>query len=533
MTKPTALESVPQHPEAQVWDAIVIGTGAGGATAGFNLARLGRSVLFVERGKLVHRDPTVALGEPFSWPDRAEKALNHGWWPRPLYRQIDGAIVPTKPPIGCGAGGSTAHFHSVMDRFRPQDFTPRRFFLDAPDASLPDAWPVNYEEMAVFYERAERLYRVRGTQDPLAPPVAALLEPPPASARELAIFETLKTAGLHPYRIHYALEQAPGCDGCPGRLCPHPCRNDAARICLYPALDRYGARILPECRAIRFEETGRVVRQVVCDWNGQRIVLRARVFILAANAFLTPALLQRSANERFPDGLANSSGLVGRNLMMHASSHLFVRLKRTPGDFPDMNYGLSLNDFYLHKGAKMGNIHAHPVVAHDQLTRFLAQSGVLKHLPGRLLSRLASMGTFLGRPWTTFSTILEDLPYLENHVSAKTGSDEDVVYAYRYPAELRHRGQLMVDGFKRAVDHVFDVRQLEPSSELNSSHVCGTCRFGDDPRTSVLDRDNRAHDLDNLYVVDASFFPSSGGINPSLTIVANCLRATDKIAQRI
>ena len=176
---------------------------------------------------------------------------------------------------------------------------------------------------------------------------------------------------------------------------------------------------------------------------------------------------------------------------------------------------------------------AHPVVARDQLIRFLAQSTVLKHLPGRVLSRIASMGTLSGRPWTPFSTILEDLPYLENHVSARAGSDEDIVYAYRYPAELRHRAQLMVDGFKRAVDHVFDVRQLEPSGELNSSHVCGTCRFGDNPRTSVLDRDNRAHDLDNLYVLDGSFFPSSGGINPSLTIVANSLRATDKIARRI
>lgn len=535
MTKPTALESVPQHPEDHVWDAIVIGTGAGGATAGYNLARLGRSVLFVERGKLVHRDPTVARGVPFSRTDHPEKALNHGLWPRPFYQQNDGdgVIMPTMPPIGCGAGGSTAHFNGVMDRFRPQDFSPRRFFPEAPDTSLPETWPVSYEEMRTFYERAERLYRVRGTQDPLAPPGPSLLEPPPPSTRESAVFDALEGAGLHPYRIHYALEQTPGCDGCAGRLCPHPCRNDAARICLYPALDRYGAQILPECRAIRFEETGRAVRQVICDWNGQRIALRARVFIVAANAFLTPALLQRSANDRFPDGLANSSGLVGRNLMLHAATHVFVKLKRSPGDLPGMTYGLSLNDFYVHEGAKMGNIHAHPVVAHDQLTRFLAQSRVLKHLPGRVLSRLASMGTLLGRPWTMFSTILEDLPYLENRVSAKTGSDEDVVYVYRYPAELRHRAQLMVGGFKRAVDHVFDVRQLEPSGELNSSHVCGTCRFGDDPRTSVLDRDNRAHDLDNLYVVDASFFPSSGGINPSLTIVANCLRATDKIAQRI
>jgi choline dehydrogenase-like flavoprotein len=527
-------EIAPEDVEGHFWDIIVIGAGAGGATAGFNLARLGCSVLFVERGKLVHRDPSVALGDPFSWTGDPEKALNHGWWPRPFYQQNDGAIVATNPPIGCGAGGSTALFNGVMDRFRPQDFSPRRFFPDAPDASLPETWPVSYEEMAAFYERAERLYRVRGTQDPLAPPGAGLLEPPPPSARELAVFDALKGVGLHPYRIHYALEQAPGCNGCTGRLCPHPCRNDAARICLYPAVEQHGAKILPNCRAIRLEERARVVEQAICDWNGRRVALRARIFILAANAFLTPALLQRSANDRFPNGLANSSGLVGRNLMLHASSHVLIRPKRTFGDMDrSMNYGLSLNDFYVFKGAKLGNFHAHPSVTQSHLTAFLAQSAVLKHLPGRVLSRLASMSTFLGRPWTAFSAILEDLPYLENHTAAKAGSDEDIVYAYRSPPELRRRAQMMVEGFERAVATVFDLRSLVPLGEPNGSHVCGTCRFGDDPRTSVLDRDNRAHDLDNLYILDASFFPSSGGINPSLTVVANSLRATDKIARRV
>jgi choline dehydrogenase-like flavoprotein len=143
------------------------------------------------------------------------------------------------------------------------------------------------------------------------------------------------------------------------------------------------------------------------------------------------------------------------------------------------------------------------------------------------------MGTFLTRSWTVFAAIVEDLPYHGNTVAAKAGSDEDIVYTYRYPDELRRRAQMMSDGFKSAVAPKFEVRPLQPTGVLNGSHVCGTCRFGDDPRTSVLDRDNRAHDLDNLYVLDASFFPSSGGINPSLTIIANSLRATDKIAQRL
>jgi len=154
----------------------------------------GASVLFVERGKLLHHDPTVVRGVPFSWTDSPETALNHGWWPRPVYYRgrRGGASVRTGPPIGSGAGGSTAQFGAIMDRFRPQDFTPRRFFPDMPDASLPEAWPISYEEMVPFYERAESLYRVRGTQDPLSSTVASLLEPPPASDRELVVFDALK-----------------------------------------------------------------------------------------------------------------------------------------------------------------------------------------------------------------------------------------------------------------------------------------------------------------------------------------------------
>jgi choline dehydrogenase-like flavoprotein len=540
-------ELAPQDAESHLWDVIVVGTGAGGSTAGFNLARSGRSVLFIERGKLLHHDPAVVRGVPFSWRDNPERSLNRGWWPRPVYQREEAgsAPLPERPPIGSGTGGSTAQFGAVMDRFRPQDFTPRRFFPDVPDASLPEAWPVSYEEMVPFYEQAESLYRVRGTQDPLAPTGNSLLEPSPSSDRELAVFAALQDAGLNPYRIHVASERLPGCAGCPGMLCPRACRNDAARICLYPALERYGAKILPTCRAIRLEEKGRTVESVICERNGRQIALRARIFILAANAFLTPALLQRSANERFPDGLANSSGLVGRNLMMHASNHLFARLKSAASGLGfNLNHGLSLNDFYVDGGTKLGNIHAPPRATRDELMRFLVQyylqsggSGSSSrkwaaHLPGSVLRMMTSIGSYLCRSWTVFAAIVEDLPYPRNYVAAKEGSDEDIVYTYRYPDELRRRARLMCDRFKSAVEPFFDVLPLQTGA-LNSTHVCGTCRFGDDPQASVLDRDNRSHDLDNLYVLDASFFPSSGGMNPSLTIVANSLRATDKIARRL
>ncbi len=529
-------EAVPKDPESHHWDVIVIGTGAGGATAGFNLARLGRSVLFLERGKVLYRDPTVVKGTPFSWNGEAEAALRHGWWPSSMYRKDGDAEVACDPLVGCGTGGSTALFGMVMDRLRPRDFTPRRFFPDAPDASLPEVWPITYEELEPFYEQAERLYRVRGTPDPLTPTSGGLLDAPPASEKELAILDALTHAGLHPYRIHSASERVPDCTGCPGMLCPRDCRNDSGRICLRPALEQYGAKILPDCRVVRLEEKNRKVQHAICDWNGRQISVRGQVFVLAANSFFSPAILQRSANERFPDGLANSSGLVGRNLMLHVSDFLLLRLRRAPfGLSALMNHGLSLNDFYVHEGTKLGNIHAHPIrMTGAGVAAFLRlHMRWLNRLPAPVLSGLGSFGAYMNRSATVFATIVEDLPYPGNRVTARSGSDEDVVYEYRYPDELRRRSYMLLESFKAAVDSRFAQRRLGPSGALNIGHVCGTCRFGSDPRTSVLDRDNRAHDLDNLYVVDASFFPSSGGISPSLTIAANSLRVSAKIAKRL
>ena len=529
-------ELSPEEAEGHLWDAVIVGAGAGGATAGFNLAKQGRSVLFIERGKLLHRDPSVKKGVPFNWSGEMEAATNHGWWHRPIYSEDEnGNLSAMGLPMGIGAGGSTALFGAVLDRFRPQDFTPRQFFPDATDSSVPEAWPVSYEEMVPFYERAEKLYRVRGTRDPLLAGTFDLIDPPTPSTKETAVFEALQQSGLHPYRIHSVCERLPECQGCPAMICPRPCRNDAARTCFYPALEQHGAKFLSSCRAIRFEERNRVVERLLCEANGRQITLRARVFILAANAYFTPLMLQRSANEHFPEGLGNSSGLVGRNLMFHATNRLFAKLKKgKQGRSFNMNHGVALNDFYVYDGTKLGNVHAHPIATRDAILRFLVQNNIgLHYLPGPLLTMLTSIVSFAYRSWLLFATIIEDLPSSQNSVKAKSGSEDDIVFKYQYPDELRRRASRLSELFKSAVDPSFDVRVLEPLGELNLSHACGTCRFGDDPRTSVLDRDNRVHDLDNLYVLDASFFPSSSGINPSLTIIANSLRASDKIVQRL
>jgi choline dehydrogenase-like flavoprotein len=323
----------------------------------------------------------------------------------------------------------------------------------------------------------------------------------------------LKQSGLHPYRLHSACERIPGCVGhCFGQICTRRCRNDAGRICVAPALENHGAHILPNCHVISLDAAGRTVQSAVCLWNGRRVAIRARIFVLALNAMLTPALLLRSANAAFPDGLGNSSGAVGRYLMYHVSDTIAVHFDWPRGFINGLlNHGLSLNDLYVHGGMKLGNIHAHAIV--NSALRDAT------HSPD-------AAGT------AVFHTIVEDFPSADNRVTLARDSDDGVHWHYDVSDELRMRSELLVNAFADALRPKGRVKKLEPSCILNMGHVCGTCRFGTDPHTSVLAADNRIHDLDNAYVVDASFFPSSGGMNPSLTIVANSLRVSALIARR-
>jgi choline dehydrogenase-like flavoprotein len=414
--------------------------------------------------------------------------------------------------LGCGTGGSTALFNGIMARFRPEDFAPRRSCAYLTEhTSLPEEWPIDFETMEPFYAEAEQLFRVRGTRDPLAPGTNAPLLPPESpSELDAHLLSRFQRANLHSYITPRAREKLPGCTGCVMALCPRECRNDARRICVDRALQSYGAQLLPNCLVVRFETKGQTVRAASCRWIDREIRIRARMFILSANAFFSPAVLQRSTSERYPDGIASESSMLGRNLMMHVSDQILLKPKKGWPDFPlEMNEGISLNDFYLLDGLKLGNI-----------------NGLAASLPPRLAS------TSRDAP-IEFTTILEDFPYERNRVVAHPTQPGDVIWEYSAPHELRYRSKLLIDAFANAVRDDFEVVAKLPLGRLNMTHACGTCRFGDDPQSNVLDRECRVHSVDNLYVLDSSFLPSSGGINPSLTIVANSLRVADTIAHRL
>jgi len=495
----------------RTWDVAVIGAGLGGGTLGYELARRGRSVVFLERG------------------NSQESPLNEGWWPADLTHH-DGAAAQTfRHPLGCGTGGSSGIFGMVMERFRPEDFEPRRYAPDAGESTVPEAWPIGYADLEPYYLEAERLYRVHGSQDPLFPDNSQCLPPPPATAKERLLLEALADSGLHPYRFHYACERVPECDTCPGKLCPRQCRNDSHRMCVVPAREKYGAELRSDYRVVRLEHSNRSVQEVVGVREGQEIRIKARIVVLAANTFGSPLILMRS-------GLANGSGMVGRNLMLHVSDSLLVKRRgvspsRLRPLAEGMNHGIAVNDFYQIDGVKHGNVHAHPTgVSQAAVEAFLRLKYPRRASQFPAAVRLAAwIGASIHAEKTYFATIVDDLPYGDNRVLPDPSNDDRMAYAYSIRDELRTRAKRLVNRFSGAIAGRCSVTAVGSSCQLNRSHACGTLRFGNDPRTSVLDPANRAHEVDNLYAVDASFFPTSGGINPGLTIAANELRVAGLI----
>ncbi|WP_422746631.1 GMC oxidoreductase [Mycobacterium sp. WMMD1722] len=528
--------------ERTVFDVIVIGTGMGGGVLGHRLAASGRRVLFVEKGRstLPGAPDTIRAAVPESAEPQAARsvaayrdALARAGRSTDEVEDISGRFPKRFTPfIGSGTGGSSALYGMVCERFFAQDFTPRQNFADPGDSTVPEAWPVSYEELAPWYAQAERLLGVRGQPDPLRPEAAAVGLPaaPPFSPDNQPLVDYLTDRGLHPYHLPMACDYTAGCVTCQTYLCDRGCKNDAARNCVLPAVTEYGAHLLTDCRALHLAADRRRVNEVICAHQGRSLTLRARVVVLAAGALATPLLLLASRSGQWPRGLANSSDLVGRNLMRHLLDPVEI-WPQPDSAITDANKEIGLNDFYFHQGQKYGTVQSFGAIPPMEW---------LVNRPGAQGRALRLMTPVVRRVYERFFTgglvlaaMMEDLPYLDNRVLPPdpAGGRPHARIHYRLHANEIERHGAFMRLFHELLSP-FRSRSLGSGrNNANLGHVCGTCRFGTDPATSVLDAHNRAHELDNLYVVDTSFFPSSAGLNPSLTVAANALRVAGHIDQ--
>ena len=311
------------------WDVIVVGTGMGGGMLGYALARAGRRVLFVEKGRstLPGTPGTIRAAMPeLAEPQAARSAdtyydaLARAGRTTDEIEDISGRFPKRFVPfIGAGTGGSSALYGMVCERFFAQDFTPRQNFRDPGQSTVPEAWPITYEQLAPWYTQAEKLLGVRGAPDPLRPEATHVGLPPapPFSVDNQPLVNYLTGRGLHPYHLPMACDYTDGCVTCQGHLCPKSCKGDAARNGVLPALTEHGAHLIDECRVLRLEADDTHVQQVIAQHHDDMLALKAKVVVLAAGALATPLLLLNSRCGQWPRGLANGSDFVGRNLMRH------------------------------------------------------------------------------------------------------------------------------------------------------------------------------------------------------------------------
>ncbi len=500
------------------WDVVIVGTGMGGAAFGYILALSGHKVLFLEKGLASCEGDQYLQSEEASDPDAR---LKKGQWPSPIYRKQNDRTVSFYPPLGCGSGGSTLLYAGTLERLSHSDF------CGPSKVESHMMWPMDYDTLEPYYHQAEILFGVDGSPNPFQVGPAAPLRNPPKMARSDAnLFRSLESNGLRPYRAHNA-----------NRIDDHGTNQklrekralDAHQVFIVPALSTGNAKIIDCCTVERVEADKNEVKELVCRREGEAFTVKARYYALGCGALSTPHLLLRSANSYWPTGVANSSGMVGRNLMFHVSDFLAV-WARGPVDGVKAGRAILIRDFYESKGKKYGVIQSTGLPASARIIGHFLKTSLesgswpwLRPFMNVLFAPALVASWLFGRA-TIFATVMEDHPYPENRIIVDPEMEDKICFEYHIHEELRLRLQSFRK-FYRSAFRRHRMLVLTPDVNLNFGHACGTCRAGNDRCSSVVDSGNRSHDLDNLYIVDASCFTSSGGVNPSLTIAALSLRA--------
>jgi choline dehydrogenase-like flavoprotein len=492
--------------QTERYDIIIIGSGAGGGTMAYALADTGARILILERGGFVPQ-------EDENWsPEAVWKHLRY----QTRERWIDERGEEFRPYTHYNVGGNTKFWGSVLYRLRRKDFEP----LQHMDGISP-GWPIDYDTLAPYYERAERLYHVHGElgTDPTEPERGTFpYAPIPHSDGMAEIIRQLRAQGLHPSPLPLGIrEGCVLCNTCNSFACKLHAKSESEVCCVRPAIERPNVTLWTNAYAERLltNAAGDRVAAVEVHRNGETTRVEAPIVVVSCGAVNSAALLLRSANDTHPAGLANSSGLVGRRYMAHLATMMqgFHPFRKNATVFQKT---VAINDFYF-CGPKtrypLGQIQSQ-----GRTHGAMAQS-VVPQVPLSCYEWWVARGV----DWLAMS---EDLPDTRNRVTLDSKGRIQLLYR---PNNLRaHR--MLVREMRRILYRLgFWVVMTHSHGARNTTHQCGTVVFGHHPRESVLDSYCRAHDVGNLFVVDASFFPSSAAVNPALTIAAQALRVADHI----
>jgi choline dehydrogenase-like flavoprotein len=486
-------------------DIAIVGAGVGGATLAWALRQRGAKILVIEQGDFLPR-------ERENWSPRAVHGLGRYKNSAPWIDIEGNEFVPGNYHY---VGGSSKLYGGSMPRFRERDFGE----VQLRDGVSP-AWPVTYEQMEPYYVQAERLYWVHGGPgDPTEPwrstsfPFPAVPHEPPIAR----LADRLEQQGLRPFTLPLAVDWRAGgrcvlCATCDSYACMVDAKGDADVCAMRPALESPDVKLLAraEVRRVVTERDGATVASLDVRRDGRDLRVRADRYVIAAGAVNTAALLLRSG------GVANASGQLGRNYMAHVSSFL-VGARSGREHQIQFQKTLGVNDWYYEGPSTpypLGNIQG---------------LGKLYGVTIKAARRWVPLGLldWITRRSVDFFCESEDLPRPENRVDVDSSGR---IHLNWTPNNLEAHAELvrrMSRALRLAGYPFIFTQQLGTAA---TSHQCGTARMGVDEATSVVDPQCKAHDLDNLWIVDASVFPSSAAVNPALTIAATALRAAEQPA---
>ena len=494
----------------QYYDVIIVGTGAGGGTLAQKLAPTGKKILILERGGFQEeessqvKDTELFKKEQFHAPEQ--------WY--------DENGEPFYPQTNYAVGGNTKIYSGVLMRLRDRDFEAVQH-----QDGLSPAWGLKYSDFEPYYTEAEKLYQVHGKSgdDPTEP--AHSEDYPFAEVEHESHIQTicngLSKQGLHPAYLPLGL----GAQG----------RTDAEDTGVAPAIKHENVTLKTSAQVVclHTNPSGTAIKAVQAKIGEQSYLFLGDIIVLACGAINSAALLLRSQNEKYPNGIANGSDQIGRNLMKQQLSVVVQLVTETnSGVFPRT---VSINDFYWGDGD-----YAFPM-GHVQNSGGILQDVIFTEAPPVLSAISRLMPQFGLRQLATRSLgwwlQTEDLPNPNNRIRF-VGDKMNIDFT---PSNAEAHDRLVY----RWIDVLKQVESLQPSvfnrvahprSDMPVqvvAHQCGTCRFGEDPKTSVLNLNCRAHEVDNLYVVDSSFFPSSASVSPALTVMANALRVGNHLIERM
>ncbi len=515
------------------YDVIVIGSGPGGASLAHRLAPAGRRILMLERGFYLPRSRA-------NW-DSKTVFVDGAYQTSETWYGREGE--PFQPGLHYYVGGNSKVYGAALLRLREQDFGELRH-----SGGVSPAWPLGYDVFEPYYCEAEALFHVHGRrgEDPNEPWSSKPYAYPPVShePRIQRLDDDLRREGLNPFHLPLGilLDERDGkptptspcirCDTFDGFPCAANAKADAQVICVDPTLAAHpNVTLLTGAFVSRLDTdpSGHSVSRVRVTRDGREEQYSADIVVVACGALSSALLLLRSADDAHPNGLANRSDQVGRNYMRHNMSVLMALLKEQ--NHTVFQKTLAVSDYYF--GAPDWNFPLGLIqmcaTSHGEQIRGEALPSWLSWAPEMPFEKMAEHSI-------DFWLQSEDLPRPENRI--RYDGDKVVLEITEGNEEAARRLKHKLEGLMEPIGahkHLFE-RRLYLGKNIpigGTAHQAGTCRFGTDPASSVLNLDCRTHDVDNLYVADASFFPSIGAVNPTLTIIANALRVADHIADRL